>query len=105
MSNEIQKRLAENIKQIRKNKKLTQFELAEKADISEAMVKSIETCHSWPSEKTLFQISNALETDIYHFFMPIPLSLSMNVALQSELKDTIKEKYCIFLKEILEELE
>ena len=68
MQNEIQNRLAENLKRIRKSKKLTQFELAEKADISEGMVKSIEICHAWPSEKTLLQISKALDTDIYHFF-------------------------------------
>ena len=60
MSNEIQSRLAENIKKIRKEKHLTQFELAEKANISEAMVKSIETCHAWPSENTLLLLSQAL---------------------------------------------
>ena len=70
MQNEIQNRLATNLKRIRKAKKLTQFELAEKADISEGMVKSIEICHSWPSEKTLLQLSKALDIDVYHFFMP-----------------------------------
>ena len=35
-------RLAKNLKKLRKEQKLTQFELAEKANISEAMIKSIE---------------------------------------------------------------
>ena len=53
MKLEIQTRLAHNIKRLRKNQNLTQFELAEKANISEAMVKSIELSLSWPSEKSL----------------------------------------------------
>ena len=34
ISDDIQKRLAENVKRIRKSKKLTQFQLAERADVS-----------------------------------------------------------------------
>ena len=56
MKLEIQKRLAENLKRLRKEQKLTQFELAEKANISEAMVKSVELAQSWPSDKTLTQL-------------------------------------------------
>ena len=102
MGNEIQVRLAENIKKIRKEKHLTQFELAEQAEISEAMVKSIETCHAWPSENTLLQISLALKTDIYHFFMPIPETLPIKEDLKSELKTVIKERYCDYLKEVMD---
>ena len=40
-SKDIQKRLAENLRKIRKNKKLTQFELAIKCDLSEAMIKNM----------------------------------------------------------------
>ncbi|MBO5124128.1 MAG: helix-turn-helix transcriptional regulator [Spirochaetaceae bacterium] len=46
MKLEIQRRLAENLKRLRKERKLTQFELAEKANISEAMIKSVELCLS-----------------------------------------------------------
>lgn len=104
MPNEIQTRLAENIKRIRKEQKITQFELAERANISEAMVKSIEICHSWPSEKTLLQISLALKTDVSHFFMPVSSSLSINDEYKSELKYTIKKKYCEFLDDVMKEL-
>ena len=52
---EIQKRLGENIKQIRKTKKLTQFELAEKANVSEDTIKSLEQGRTWCSDKTLSQ--------------------------------------------------
>ena len=64
MKLEIQTRLAHNLKRLRKNRNLTQFELAEKANISEAMVKSIELSISWPSEKTLTNLAEALEIEI-----------------------------------------
>lgn len=105
MGNEIQARLAENIKTIRKEKHLTQFELAERANISEAMVKSIETCHAWPSENTLLQLSSALETDIYRFFMPVSASLPVKENLRKELTAVIKARYCDFLRETMHSLE
>ena len=104
MQNEIQVRLAENLKRIRKSKKLTQFELAEKSDISEGMVKSIETCHAWPSEKSLLQISKALDTDIYHFFMPVESSFEVEEKIQTELKETIKKNYCEYLEKMMQKL-
>lgn len=104
MQNDIQMRLAENLRRIRKSKRLTQFELAEKSDISEGMIKSIEICHAWPSEKTLFQISNALETDIYHFFIPIESSFDMDDTIQAKLKETVKKSYCEYLEKIMSQL-
>lgn len=67
-SSEIQIRLAENLKRVRKQKKLTQFELAEKAHISDETIKNIELCKTWTSEKTLSQITDALEIDIHTLF-------------------------------------
>ncbi|MBP3615787.1 MAG: helix-turn-helix transcriptional regulator [Alphaproteobacteria bacterium] len=50
VADDIQKRLGENLKRIRKSKNLTQFQLAELADISEETVKNIELCLCWTSE-------------------------------------------------------
>ena len=105
MPNEIQTRLAENLKKIRKQKKITQFELAEKADISEAMVKSIEICHSWPSEKTLLQISKALQTDICYFFMPVSSSIEIEDEFQQNLKRAVKQKFCELLNDAMKKFE
>ena len=68
---EIRTRVAENIRSIRKQKKLTQFQLAEKSNLSEATIKSIELAHSYPEEKTLSQITEALEIDVAKLFLPI----------------------------------
>lgn len=73
-SSEIQNRLAENLKRIRKEKQLTQFELAEKAGISDETVKNIELCKTWTSEKTLSQLTDALNIDIHTLFLPISSS-------------------------------
>lgn len=91
--NEIQMRLAENVKAIRKRHKMTQFELAEAANISEAMVKSIELAHSWSSERTLLCISRALDTDVLHFFMPVRGSVEISQCVRRELEEVILQKY------------
>ena len=88
VSKDIQKRLAENLRKIRKNKKLTQFELAIKCDLSEAMIKNIELNRSWPSEKTLSQITKALDIDIYKLFLPVAADLEQ----KKEIKMSIKEE-------------
>ena len=87
-SKDIQKRLAENLRKIRKNKKLTQFELAITCDLSEAMIKNIELNRSWPSEKTLTQITKALDIDIYKLFLPVAADLEQ----KKEIKMSIKEE-------------
>ena len=43
---EIRMRVAENIRTLRKQKKYTQFQLAEKSNLSEATIKSIELAQS-----------------------------------------------------------
>lgn len=78
-SSEIQIRLAENLKRIRKNQKLTQFELAEKAGISDETVKNIELCKTWTSEKTLSQITEALNIDIHSLFIPVSTSFDRQI--------------------------
>ncbi len=69
-SSDIQARLAENLKRVRKQNNLTQFELAEKAHVSDETIKNIELCKTWTSEKTLSQITDALEIDIHTLFLP-----------------------------------
>ncbi|MBO5289648.1 MAG: helix-turn-helix transcriptional regulator [Spirochaetales bacterium] len=67
---ELRKRLSVNLKKQRKNKNWSQFELAEKADISEQTINSIESHRLWPSDKTLVKIAGALKIDIYKLFLP-----------------------------------
>lgn len=103
-SEDIKSRLGENLKAIRKSYKLTQFELAEKANVSEDTIKSIELSRFWPSEKTLAQISEALNMDIYHLFLPTPKTINGNLELEDELKKVILQKYSEYIDSVLKDL-
>lgn len=62
--------LSINIKKHRELTGLSQEKLAEKAGISSNMLRDIEGCRTWVSDKTLINIAEALETDTYRLFMP-----------------------------------
>ena len=102
---EIRNRVAENIRSIRKSKKLTQFQLAEKANLSEGTIKSIELAHSYPEEKTLSQITDALEIDVVKLFMPASDSFKENKENAAKLKSAIASDVRNYVNEALKEFE
>ena len=102
---EIQNRLGENIKRVRKSKKLTQFELAEKANVSEDTIKSLEQGRTWCSDKTLSQITEALEIDVVKLFMPIGMSFKNNKENVVQLKSAIADNVRDYINEILKDFE
>lgn len=79
--------LSQNIKKYRKTKGWSQFDLAEKAEISEQTVNSIEGLRLWPSDKTLTKIANVLEVEMYRLFVPQKLTLQSETI--SELKHAV----------------
>ena len=83
-SQELRETLSQNLKKYRKIKGWSQFELAEKAEISEQTVNSIEGLRLWPSDKTLAKIANVLEVEMYRLFVPQKLTLQSEAI--SELK-------------------
>ncbi|MCQ2579859.1 MAG: helix-turn-helix domain-containing protein [Treponemataceae bacterium] len=104
-ASDIQKRLGENIKTIRKSKKLTQFQLAEKADVSEETIKNIELNRCWISEKTLSQITDALDVDVSELFMPVASSFKTDKSRQKQLKTAISQSIKDYVNEVLKEFE
>ncbi len=100
---EIKNRVAENIRKIRKERKLTQFQLAEKSNVSEATIKSIELSHSYPEEKTLSQITEALDIDVVQLFMPVGSSFKQNKENLTKLKTAIAEDIKTYIEEVLKE--
>ena len=80
---ELREDLSQNLKKYRKQKGWSQFKLAEKAEISEQTINSIEGLRLWPSDKTLSKIASALEVEMYQLFVP------QKIDLQSELKQAI----------------
>lgn len=102
---EIQKRLGENIKQIRKTQKLTQFELAEKANVSEDTIKSLEQGRTWCSDKTLSQITDALNVDVVKLFIPIGLSFKKDKENSARLKSAIADNIRDYVNTVLKEFD
>ena len=86
-SQELREALSQNLKKYRKIKGWSQFELAEKAEISEQTVNSIEGLRLWPSDKTLAKIANVLEVEMYRLFVPQKLTLQSEAI--SELKHAV----------------
>lgn len=72
---ELRESLSQNLKKYRKAKNWSQFELAEKAEISEQTINSIEGLRLWPSDKTLAKIANVLEVEMYRLFVPQKLTM------------------------------
>lgn len=101
---EIQNRLGENLKTIRKEHKLTQFQLAERADVSEETIKNVELSRAWPSEKTLSQISDALQIDVYQLFKPLAASFKMETDMQNYLQKTIANSYESYVASMLKKI-
>ena len=83
-SQELRECLSLNLKKYRKIKGWSQFELAEKAEISEQTVNSIEGLRLWPSDKTLSKLANVLEVEMYRLFV------SQTLAMQSETISELK---------------
>jgi len=69
-SPDLRKILSVNIKKQREKLAITQENLAEKAEISAAMMNDIEGCRTWISDKTLKNLSSALKIDTYRLFIP-----------------------------------
>ena len=102
---EIQSRLGENIKQIRKSKKITQFQLAELSNVSEDTIKSLEQGRTWCSDKTLSQITEALDVDVVKLFMPVGKSFKDNKDNVAKLKSAIANDIKNYINEVLNEFE
>ena len=102
-SSEIQKRFGENLRFIRKQKKLTQFQLSEMANVSEDTIKSLEQGRTWISEKVLSQITEALNIDVVQLFIPIGESLISRNENTKQLKIAISENIKNYIDEILKE--
>lgn len=100
---EIKKRLGENIKTLRKAKNLTQAQLAEIADVSDDTIKSLEQGRTWLSDKTLSQITEALDVDVVQLFMPTGDSFKTTKEPFSQLKNAIATDIRNYVEEILKE--
>lgn len=104
-SDDIQNRLGENVKRIRKSLKLTQFELAEKAELSEETVKNIELSRCWTSDKNLAKLTKALNVDIHTLFLPVHSSFDEDSESSGIIKSAIAKNLREYVDTVLNEIE
>ena len=97
-------RLSTNIKKFRKEYKLSQFELAERAELSEQTINSIESRRLWPSDKTLLKICGVFDIDVYQLFLPEMLSLAYRNQDYAELKSAVVESVRHLVSQTLDEI-
>jgi transcriptional regulator with XRE-family HTH domain len=94
----VRKILSANLKKYRKKMGVSQEKLAENAEISTMMVKDIEACRTWVSDKTLESLANALKTDICHLFMP-------DTVYEEEINKTIRNNLEIIAQKVRQEMD
>lgn len=100
----IQSRLAENVRKIRREKRLTQFQLAEKAGVSEETVKNIELSRCWTSDKNLSKITDALGVDVCRLFMPSAASIVERSAVEKSLRELAAESIRYYVDSVVMEI-
>jgi transcriptional regulator with XRE-family HTH domain len=81
--------LSKNIKQHRKQYKLSQEKLAATAGISTNFLSDIETGKKWPSPDTLVNLANALHIDVFELFKPDELPASVTNMLEEFTKEAL----------------
>lgn len=103
-SDDIQKRLGENVKRIRKKQNLTQFQLAEKAELSEETVKNIELSRCWTSDKNLAKITKALGVDISALFLPVKSSFDEDSENSLVIKEAVADNLRYYVDSVLKDI-
>lgn len=72
MSKDIQKTIAQNLLQRRKERRWSQEKLATAAGLSRQAYVAIETCKAEPRAETLYDLADALEIKIEELLVPVP---------------------------------
>lgn len=68
MTRSLSEKFGNRLYRIRKERKLTQLELAERINVSSDFIGLMERGVNSPSFKTLEKLSNVLEVPVYQFF-------------------------------------
>ncbi|MDR2865423.1 MAG: helix-turn-helix domain-containing protein [Spirochaetaceae bacterium] len=82
--------LGRNIKLFRFHRKLSQADLAEKANISITFLSDIERGNKWPYPETLTSLAKALNIAVYELFK-----------LESDISNDVKDRMTRFSDDIL----
>ena len=96
--------LAENIKEKRRKKGLTQEKLAEKAGMSLQYLAMLELAHKFPSGEMLERLANALEIETYELLAIAPSANNELEILRNNIIYEVKTLNETLAKDITEEV-
>lgn len=96
--------LSTNLKKFRKEHKLSQSDLAERAELSEQTINSIESRRLWPSDKTLVKICGVFEIQVYQLFLPEFVPLTYQKQDYSQLTTAVVESVRNLVSKTLDEI-
>lgn len=91
MKNIFQETLANNLKLLRRNRNITQFELAELCETSTNYIALIETCKKFPSSDMLSKMVNALNIKPYELFLTEENTFDKNKISKKRLLNDIEK--------------
>jgi transcriptional regulator with XRE-family HTH domain len=98
----LRKVLSVNIKKYRSVEGISQEKLAERTGLSEQLIKDIEGCRSWVSDKTAVKLAIALKVEVYqllypqteaHRLHPVRLPAELLRRLRNEIKENIDRQF------------
>jgi transcriptional regulator with XRE-family HTH domain len=83
--------LATNLKKYRHALGLSQERFAEKLGMGHSMLAAIETQDKFPSSKSLYNISQALNVEVFELFIPEDVEHSKDLTDVGSLREQLKE--------------
>jgi len=98
----LRKILSTNIKKYRSIEGISQEKLAERTGLSEQLIKDIEGCRSWVSDKTAVKLAITLNVEVYQLLYPqaeanrlFPMRLPSELLrkLRNEIKENIDRQF------------
>jgi len=88
---ELKNALGKNIKYFRFRRQFSQADLAEKANISITFLSNIERGNNFPQAKTLCNIAQALEIEVWELFKGKEVSKEQSSIIDQISKDFVKQ--------------
>lgn len=70
MNDDVKRLFGYNLKRLRKNKKMSQMQLAETVGMTFTFISDIENGKKWVSPESVEKLAVALDIEIYNLFLP-----------------------------------
>jgi len=93
--------LSFNTRKHRRRRKLSQFSLAAKADLSTNFVADIEAGNTWVSSLTLIKLAKALEIEVYELLKPDKTDGPPNIEEEESRLRGIIDRFSLDLTEVM----